>query len=124
MMSAEAVAAAYHLDARQLREAAPTGLHRDPMVVRIHGRIAKTLGNQMKKLIALLPLLLSAPTIFAAGIPADDLGEILVTAQRHGLIGKVESGARSMVLLPSVSPYNTPVDGSAARASGTSAGIS
>jgi outer membrane receptor protein involved in Fe transport len=34
---------------------------------------------------------------FAAGVPADDLGEVVVTAQRHKLIGRVESSSQGTV---------------------------
>jgi outer membrane receptor protein involved in Fe transport len=40
---------------------------------------------------------LAAPPVFAAGIPTDDLEEVVVTAQRRGLIGKAESSSQGMV---------------------------
>jgi len=38
-----------------------------------------------------------APVAFAAGIPTDDLDEVVVTAQRHALIGSVESSSQGTV---------------------------
>ena len=41
--------------------------------------------------------LLTMPTAFAAGLPTDDLEEVVITAQRHGLVGKVESSTQGTV---------------------------
>ena len=41
--------------------------------------------------------LFAAPALFAAGIPTDDLEEVVVTAQRRGLIGQVESSSQGTV---------------------------
>ena len=38
-----------------------------------------------------------ASPAFAAGLPADDLDEVVVSAQRHGLLGKVESSTQGTV---------------------------
>ena len=44
-----------------------------------------------------LALLLTTPLALGAGLPTDDLDEVVVTAQRHGLIGKVESSSQGTV---------------------------
>src|SRR6187549_2824380 len=44
-----------------------------------------------------LALGLSAASTFAAGVPADDIEEVVVAAQRHKLIGKVESSSQGTV---------------------------
>jgi hypothetical protein len=47
--------------------------------------------------LGLIPRLISAVAAQAAGVPADDLDEIVVTAKRHQLIGKVESSSQGTV---------------------------
>src|SRR6187549_2085256 len=44
-----------------------------------------------------LALGLSAASTFAAGVPADDIEEVVVAAQRHKLIGHVESSTQGTV---------------------------
>jgi hypothetical protein len=44
-----------------------------------------------------LALACGMPPAFAAGVPADDLDEIVVTAQKHELIGKIESSSQGTV---------------------------
>jgi hypothetical protein len=44
-----------------------------------------------------IALSLAASSSFAAGVPTDDLDEVLVTAQRHKLIGHVESSSQGTV---------------------------
>ena len=44
-----------------------------------------------------LALGFAASSAFAAGVPADDLDEVVVTAQRHALIGQVESSSQGTV---------------------------
>jgi outer membrane receptor protein involved in Fe transport len=44
-------------------------------------------------------LAVAVPTTFAAGVPTDDLSEVVVTAQRHELIGQVESSSQGIVTL-------------------------
>ncbi len=44
-----------------------------------------------------MALALAASSSFAAGVPADDLSEVVVTAVRHKLIGKVESSTQGTV---------------------------
>ena len=51
----------------------------------------------MKPGIRLAVLGLMPLAAFAAGVPTDDLDEVVVTAQRHGLIGKVESSTQGTV---------------------------
>ena len=41
--------------------------------------------------------ILAAPAVFSAGIPTDDLDVVVVTAQRRGLIGQVESSSQGTV---------------------------
>jgi outer membrane receptor protein involved in Fe transport len=41
--------------------------------------------------------LAAAPAAFAAGIPGNDLEEVVVTAKRHSLIGRVESASQGTV---------------------------
>src|SRR5688500_18968705 len=40
---------------------------------------------------------ISATSTFAAGVPTDDLSEVVVTAHRHKLIGRVESSSQGTV---------------------------
>jgi outer membrane cobalamin receptor len=40
---------------------------------------------------------LATAPLFAAGVPTDDLDEVVVTAQRHKLIGKAESSSQGTV---------------------------
>src|SRR5262249_39805048 len=40
---------------------------------------------------------LASPLAFAAGLPTDDLDEVVVAARRHGLVGKVESSTQGTV---------------------------
>jgi outer membrane receptor protein involved in Fe transport len=54
----------------------------------------------MNKLISRLgsvTLAIASSATFAAGLPTDDLDEVVVTAQRRGLIGKVESSTQGTV---------------------------
>lgn len=52
----------------------------------------------MKRRIACLVLALVPPSgTWAAGLPTDDLDEVVVTAKRHGLIGTVESSTQGTV---------------------------
>lgn len=53
----------------------------------------------MKKYVSTIApvLLFTVPTAHAAGLPTDDLEEVVITAQRHGLIGKVESSTQGTV---------------------------
>jgi outer membrane receptor protein involved in Fe transport len=44
-----------------------------------------------------LALGITASSAFAAGVPADDLSEVVVTAERHKLIGEVESSSQGTV---------------------------
>ena len=44
-----------------------------------------------------IALSLAASSSFAAGVPTDDLAEVVVTAQRHKLIGHVESSSQGTV---------------------------
>jgi outer membrane receptor protein involved in Fe transport len=44
-----------------------------------------------------IALSLVASSSFAAGIPTDDLSEVVVTAQRHKLVGQVESSSQGTV---------------------------
>ena len=52
--------------------------------------------DQKSALLGLAAGILTAP-LFAAGVPADDVEEVVVTAQRHTLIGKVESSSQGTV---------------------------
>ncbi len=47
--------------------------------------------------LAIASLAIASSATFAAGIPTDDLEEVVVTAQRHELIGKVESSSQGTV---------------------------
>jgi outer membrane receptor protein involved in Fe transport len=47
--------------------------------------------------IGIAALTLAAPATFAAGLPTDDLEEVVVTAQRRGLVGRVESSTQGTV---------------------------
>src|SRR6185436_20567697 len=52
----------------------------------------------MKSVVRLGCVLGLAPlTVFSAGLPTDDLDEVVVTAQRQGLIGKVQSSSQGTV---------------------------
>src|SRR4051812_3257594 len=44
-----------------------------------------------------LAMVCTVTRVFAAGVPADDLDEIVVSAQKHGLIGRIESSSQGMV---------------------------
>ncbi|HTU67860.1 MAG TPA: TonB-dependent receptor [Steroidobacteraceae bacterium] len=46
---------------------------------------------------AIVAAALPAAPAFAAGVPADDLAEVVVTAQRHKLIGRIESSSQGTV---------------------------
>lgn len=50
-----------------------------------------------KPSLAAIALALSAPSAFAAGVPTADLDEVVVTARKHTLIGKVESSTQGTV---------------------------
>jgi hypothetical protein len=49
--------------------------------------------------VVMATLAIATPTAFAAGLPTDDLEEVVITAQRHGLIGRVESSTQGTVTL-------------------------
>jgi len=55
--------------------------------------------TRMKSTIRLgaIALSVAASPIFAAGVPTDDLAEVVVTAQRHKLIGHAESSSQGTV---------------------------
>ena len=59
-------------------------------------RLGDTKMTPTKRLGA-IALGLAASTSFAAGIPTDDISEVVVTAVRHKLIGKVESSTQGTV---------------------------
>jgi outer membrane receptor protein involved in Fe transport len=44
-----------------------------------------------------LAMVCTVTRVFAAGVPADDLDEIVVSAQKHGLIGRIESSSQGTV---------------------------
>src|SRR5690349_16592775 len=53
--------------------------------------------NRSNSIAALAALALCAPGAQAAGVPADDLDEVIVTATRHRLIGQVEASTQGTV---------------------------
>ncbi len=53
--------------------------------------------NQLMSRIGISALAIAAPATFAAGLPTDDLDEVVVTAQRRGLVGRVESSTQGTV---------------------------
>ena len=53
--------------------------------------------NPFMSRVGIAALAFAAPANFAAGLPTDDLDEVVVTAQRHGLVGKVESSTQGTV---------------------------
>jgi len=53
--------------------------------------------NLLFSRIGLATLAFASTAALAAGLPADDLDEVVVSAQRHGLIGKVESSTQGTV---------------------------
>jgi hypothetical protein len=53
--------------------------------------------NRLNGQFGIVALGLATSAVFAAGIPTDDLDEVVVTAQRHKLIGKVESSSQGTV---------------------------
>src|SRR5688572_22454 len=57
------------------------------------------LGNAMRSAFRSLGIasLFLEPTAFAAGIPSDDFDEVVVTAQRRGLIGPAETSSQGTV---------------------------
>jgi outer membrane receptor protein involved in Fe transport len=46
---------------------------------------------------ALAAMVFTSATAFAAGVPADDLDEVVVSAQRHALMGRIESSSQGTV---------------------------
>ncbi|HET9863234.1 MAG TPA: TonB-dependent receptor [Steroidobacteraceae bacterium] len=46
---------------------------------------------------AVIALACAAPAVFAAGLPADGLDEVVVTAKRHGLVGTVAASTQGTV---------------------------
>jgi hypothetical protein len=55
--------------------------------------------NQLMTRAGIAALAIATPAAFAAGLPTDDLEEVVITAQRHGLIGRVESSTQGTVTL-------------------------
>jgi hypothetical protein len=53
--------------------------------------------HRKHSLVGSIALALGASQVFAAGVPTDDLDEVVVTARRHTLIGKVESSSQGTV---------------------------
>jgi outer membrane receptor protein involved in Fe transport len=53
--------------------------------------------NQLMSRIGITALAIAAPATFAAGLPTNDLDEVVVTAQRRGLVGRVESSTQGTV---------------------------
>src|SRR5690242_5177919 len=53
--------------------------------------------NPRSARIAIAVFAMGASHAFAAGLPADDLDEVVVSAQRHGLLGKLESSSQGTV---------------------------
>jgi outer membrane receptor protein involved in Fe transport len=53
--------------------------------------------NQRNSLAALAVLAIASTRLQAAGLPTDDLDEVVVTAKRHQLIGEVESSTQGTV---------------------------
>jgi outer membrane receptor protein involved in Fe transport len=53
--------------------------------------------NRIFSIATLVVLAISTSQVQAAGVPTDDLDEVVVTARKHGLIGKVESSTQGTV---------------------------
>src|SRR5215510_9984091 len=53
--------------------------------------------NRMRRIGCGMGLFVAATAVFAAGIPTDDLDEVVVTARRHGLVGKIEASSEGTV---------------------------